>query len=316
MYLILQIWPKLAKFAKITVITADCSDNKWIVFTDAWCRYKEMSGLVDPDAIRHELRATCDPAVNEMLFNFVGPDVLNVASEEQLLAHIKSVAVKTVHREVYRQQFFSMRQSENESITRFISRLNSQAMLCDFAKQCDCGANTCTTSYSEDVIMSQTITGLYSSSHQTKILSDMNNIKTLRDLTARLLTLESTSHATDHFNPDIPNTGGITAPIRSDYKRSKDSSRPPPRPVKTNMSSRKLSVDKCKGCGRDRHVGGREKCPAQGKKCNLCSRLNHFAAVCMGSGTSSARVDCEIMDEATEESGDVSFLTSVTRKPQ
>ena len=52
------------------------------------------------------------------------------------------------------------------------------------------------------------------------------------------------------------------------------------------------------------------------KKCNLCSRLNHFAAVCMGSGTSSARVDCEIMDEATEESGDVSFLTSVTRKPQ
>ena len=206
------------------VLTADCSDNKWIVFTDAWCRYKEMSGLVDPDAIRHELRATCDPAVNEMLFNFVGPDVLNVASEEQLLAHIKSVAVKTVHREVYRQQFFSMRQSENESITRFISRLNSQAMLCDFAKQCDCGANTCTTSYSEDVIMSQTITGLYSSSHQTKILSDMNNIKTLRDLTARLLTLESTSHATDHFNPDIPNTGGITAPIRSDYKRSKDSS--------------------------------------------------------------------------------------------
>ena len=116
------------------IITADCTDNKWIIFTDAWKRYKDMTQLTDPNEIRNELRSSCDSTVNEMLFNFVGPDALNTATENELLAHIKFVAVKTIHPEVYRQQFFSMRQNEGEFVTRFISHLKSQAMLCDFSR--------------------------------------------------------------------------------------------------------------------------------------------------------------------------------------
>jgi len=93
-----------------------------------------MAGLTAAGEIRNELRSACSPSVNELLFNFVGPDALRVASERELLDYIKSVAVKSVHPEVYRQQFFVMRQSDGESITSFIARLNSQAMLCDLSE--------------------------------------------------------------------------------------------------------------------------------------------------------------------------------------
>lgn len=36
-------------------------------------------------------------------------------------------------------------------------------------------------------------------------------------------------------------------------------------------------IKKCKFCGRDHEV---KKCPAYGKKCSKCNKLNHFAVVC------------------------------------
>jgi len=61
-------------------------------------------------------------------FNFVGPNQLNTATEDELLDHIRYVAVKTIHPEVYRQQCFWLKQSDEETITHFASRLKSQAM--------------------------------------------------------------------------------------------------------------------------------------------------------------------------------------------
>ena len=82
------------------ITAADCTNNQWIIFLDAWKHYKQMSKLSDPVEIKNELRSACDATVNEMLFNFVGPDTLITANEDQLLSHIKSVAVKSIHPEV------------------------------------------------------------------------------------------------------------------------------------------------------------------------------------------------------------------------
>eukprot|EP00111_Clytia_hemisphaerica_P014511 TCONS_00042722-protein len=133
-------------------IEADSSDNGWIIFEDSWSRYKEMAKLNNQAEIRNELRSTCSSKVNEMLFNFVGPEVLSTASEAVLLKFIKSVAVKTVHPEVYRQQFFNLRQSDCESVTSFISRLKAQAMLCDFKTNGSFESDDCSPSYASDMI--------------------------------------------------------------------------------------------------------------------------------------------------------------------
>ena len=77
-------------------IDADMSDNDWAMFLDSWTRYKAMAKLSQPVEIRNELRSTCSTTVNRLLFDFVGADALNACTEQELLKHIKSVAVKGV----------------------------------------------------------------------------------------------------------------------------------------------------------------------------------------------------------------------------
>ena len=90
-------------------IASDTSDYKWIIFQDAWDRYKEMAKLTSPRDIKNELRSACSASVNDLLYNFIGPDALHDADERDLLEYFKSVAVTSVHPEVYRHQFFVMR---------------------------------------------------------------------------------------------------------------------------------------------------------------------------------------------------------------
>lgn len=276
-------------------IEADCTDNKWVIFKDAWTRFKQMARLNNVTEIRNELRSSCSTAVNELLFNFVGPDNLNEATEEELLSHIKSVAVKAVHPEVYRQQFFRLKQSDGESITHFVSRLKSQAMLCDFTQKCERGQ--CETSYSSNMITSQIIAGLYNQSHQSKVLSEVSSLKTLPQLVERLLTLEATAQAASHFQP-----GSSVCPVKSDYQKNKMSDT-------RQTDIRNTPAQKCYGCGRNRHEQGRKQCPAQGKKCNKCGKSDHFASVCRSSSSSNAAISNNIEQE------DTSFIASVTDKP-
>jgi hypothetical protein len=180
-----------------------------------------MSKLTDPKKIGQELRLSCSTPVNELLFNFVGPEALNIASEEDLLKYIKSVAVKKVHPEVYRQQFFVMKQADGESITNYTSRLKSQAMLCQFKRNCDCKTDHCTSSYSEDMIRSQLITGLRNSSHQVKVLSEIATLATLDALVERLLTLESTENTAHHFQTGNTPLESKSNSIRSEYQKRK-----------------------------------------------------------------------------------------------
>ena len=250
-------------------IDADCTDNQWVIFCDAWNRYKQMSSLSKDTEIRNELRSSCSPKVNEMLFNFVGPADLDNAGEQELMKHIKGAAVRVVHTEVYHQQFFTLKQSDGESITNFVSRLKAQAMLCDFT----CQNQTCTTAYSPDMVKSQLIAGTHNPSHQSKVLSEMEVLKTLDQVINRLLALESTERAATHFRSPfspLPPSNDI-APITHDRKKQFSSKQD------------QLKQQQCAECGKSHHAKGRSSCPAWQKTCNKCKKLNHFANVCRSS---------------------------------
>ena len=130
----------------------------WEVFHDSWCRYKEIAGFHTDAEMRYELRATCSGEINSMLLGTIGRDALNVATEEELLANIKSVAVIIMHKEVHRQNFTRLQQSENESITHFVARLKSAAQLCDFSIANPTGATM--VSFAEEMVATQMISGL------------------------------------------------------------------------------------------------------------------------------------------------------------
>ena len=73
------------------IINAGMDDREWAVYLDSWSLYKNMTEITDENKLRMELRASCSPDLNRMLFEFVGADVLNACTEAQMLQHIKSV---------------------------------------------------------------------------------------------------------------------------------------------------------------------------------------------------------------------------------
>ena len=237
-------------------IEADSSDNGWIIFEDSWSRYKEMAQLTNQAAIRNELRSTCSPKVNEMLFNFVGPEVLNTASEADLLKFIKSVAVKT----------------------SFISRLKAQAMLCDFKTSGTCESDDCSPSFASDMIRSQLIAGIRNSAHQAKVLAEIATLQTLEDLTTRLIALETTVSAATQFRSPFENTA-------SDVAAVKPFDAAPVKPFKPKRPNDQKK--QCSGCGKSIHPNGRSSCPAWQKVCHKCKKPNHFASVCRSTQSTS-----------------------------
>ena len=155
--------------------------------------------------------------------------------------------------------------------------------------------------------MSQVITGLLSNSHRTKILSEMASIETLAQMTDRLLTLEATVQATEHFKPSPVIQSDVNA-VKSDYQRNKRNDLRQ-KSQNYNRSNQQNGDRKCRGCGHNRHPRGREQCPAQGKTCNNCGKLNHFADVCLSSKANAIQTVDTTPDP---DQGSTSFLGSIT----
>ena len=134
------------------VINTDTDAREWELFKDSWSRYKIMTAITDPNFVRMELRAACSQDVNRLLFEYVGSESLNVASEDELLGHIKSVAVKETHKEVHRMNFFRLSQMEGETITQYVARLRSHAVLCQFKIACTEHLRQIFINYTDDMV--------------------------------------------------------------------------------------------------------------------------------------------------------------------
>lgn len=286
------------------VINAGIDDREWSLFKDTWSRYKRMIGVNDVETIRMELRASCAPDVNRMLFEFIGPTTLDICSEDDLLGYIKSVAVKITHPEVHQMNFNTMRQEAGETITHYVARLKSQAFLCKFDVTCGCTPTT-TVSYAENMVSQRLVAGLRNVDHQRKILSEAETLTTLDTKVKRLQLLETTeeSAAVLHHRPPnvaIPSTSESSA-ARSQYKQDQTAS-------KMGGLNEEIST-KCRGCGQSAHVGGRSKCFAREKTCNKCGIKGHIASVCEKSRSSP--ISDNVPRDATTTSNDSKPLDSI-----
>ena len=86
-------------------VEGNIDDHEWELFKDSWRRYKTMTNLTTTEEIRLELRAACSNEVNKLLFEIIGAATLDVCTEENLLGHIRAVAVKGTHKKVHRLSF-------------------------------------------------------------------------------------------------------------------------------------------------------------------------------------------------------------------
>ena len=192
-----------------------------------------------------------------------------------MLDFIKSVAVKGTHKEVHRMKFFRLCQMDGETITQFVARLQSHAILSKFKIACDSHEKPNLVSFAEKMITHQFVYGLRNQQHQSRILSETASLPTLRDKIKRLQCLEATEQSTDLMRANPPTNSSTSAPIRSNYKRNQNR-HPDQQGNKT--------IHPCRGCGRTSHDGKTmacKDCPAFNKNCGSCGIKGHFRAVYM-----------------------------------
>ena len=280
-------------------IIASCSETDWAIFEDSWKRYKRMARIVEEEDKIMELRSCCSGEVNKMLFEFVGATKLNAASltEDQLMKHIKLVAVKTVHKVIHQHNFHKMKQDLGESIMQFVARLNAQATQCDFTVPCP--TEGCEKiSYAEQMVSQQLLSGLANADHQARVLSEAGTLKTFQSILDKLVSLETTAESAPQLNKQSnDNAATQAAASKSQYRQSKLM------PKDT----------RCKGCGRSSHAAGksmlRTDCPSWGKKCDNCGIVNHFKAVCQKTKSNVSATETTENDTPADSSSHASTAT-------
>jgi hypothetical protein len=315
-------------------VNTNTDEREWELFKDSWSRYKLLAGIMDDNLICMELRAACSQEVNKLLFEYVGASTLNLATEEQLMVHIKSIAVKGTCKEVHRMNFFKLIQMDGETVTRYVARLRAQAILCQFKiTHTDHDGEKHQLSYVDDMVSQQLISGLRNQHHQTQVLSEASTLTTLQSKIDRLQCLETTMSSTDQMRtapPHPTNSHSLAYPIRSSYKResnprrqtSEDSN--PRRHNSKQTLSYGVNSHQCRGCGRSSHEGkttARKDCPAFDKVCRNCGIKGHFHAVCQKKNnehqSSRANAAANITDDySSEEDASFAFATQDFRLSQ
>ena len=132
----------------------DTTDGEWGIFEDCWTRYKRMTGLVEVEGIRDEMRECCTKQLNTRLVQMHGPVVLGSCDEAQLLKFIKAIAMRGVHKEVRRAAFKGMHQQQGELYQAYVARLKAKAELCQYGiKAPECGDELCTCSGTQTAVL-------------------------------------------------------------------------------------------------------------------------------------------------------------------
>jgi len=276
------------------IIEEGVDDFGWNLFLDKWQRYKQMTGVEGAREVCLELRDSCSPEVNRMLFEFIGADKLNDThlTEEILLKDIKAVAVRSIHKEVHRWHFNQIAQDDSEKVTKFVGRLKAQAILCDYNVDCQCGRRV---SYAEEMVAQRLVSGVTNPEHQSKVLGEAEELNTLKKKVDKMISLETTDEASSKMR--LPFTSRSNPIKSSQYKRDQrqkltgnDRKIKPQGEDNERMKrgrsrfQRSNTRKRCRGCGRSSHPNGktmaRKDCPAWGQKCNACQKENHFEKVC------------------------------------
>ena len=278
------------------------TETDWVMFVEDWGRYKQMSLLSSEDDVRNELRAACSKEVNRMLFSFVGPQILKRSTEKELLDHIRSVAVRSVHKEVHRQEFKLMKQEEGETITCFVARLKAKAMQCQFSTRCDiedCGSDC---SYAEEMISSQVISGIRNTDHRGKILAEMEELTTLQKLIDRLLAFECTQKASVKLvDTTCEGASSTIAFQKSGYRKQQQNFDKPKEDRNKYNGPQQKSQLTCQGCGMRSHDSGKsmvreQDCPYGAKSATNVSRIIISKLSAEGTGHAQPPQICRIQE--------------------
>ena len=244
------------------VVVGDLATN-WKRFKRSWSNYEIAARLKDPT--RPEENKTLRTAT---FLTCLGSDGLDIfdgftfesdTDKDDIDIVIKKLEEYCIGQknEIFERYNFNVRvQQEGESVDAYFTALRTLAKTCNFGSL-------------EDVLLRDRIViGIRNNATRKKLLN-MPKL-TLKECIDICRTHESTAQQLKTMSQQEVNTVQAK-PVRHESTRMR----------KPQVTAKGKEIQ-CMFCGK-RHVRDRNKCPAWGKECTACGKLNHWAAKCNSS---------------------------------
>ena len=264
------------------------TEEGWRFLLDEWSRYKRQTGVVAQQLL-DELWGCMTEDLRQLAFAEGGS--VELATEADMLARIKKLAVVTLHPSVHIVSLHELRQQSDENTQTFAAKVRGIAGSCGLTKLCSgCQA---TVSFSEETCYHQVLSGISDQSMKERALTQamMGTIKDLDSL-VKWCTADEAGRL---------GTPGMTVG----------------RLRQSTLKQQKYK--KCRNCGAavhgDNGRAAREKdCKAFGKTCSKCQKKDHFASVCKSAVVSKTSAITEEDTQATGTNNSLSFF-AIQRTP-
>lgn len=263
------------------------------------CRdYKALTNCKDTQLVI-QMRLGMDTEMKRAIDTNFGEE-WNTFTLDKALASVKELLKCNSNTAIFRKEFDSIFQKNGESIREFITRLKACALDCEF-----CCPFDQTHDLTEYHIVNRVRCGVLDKQLQQELLQKSGDIKSLESITNYCENFESAKEDRDRLRSDVSTVCGIetedlteeeVVAAISSYKRNKQNNK-----------------GKCGKCGFEKH--DKSRCPAQGKKCVKCNKMNHFANQCrtrQQEGSTTADAAAVIVSSITKiENIDISTITQL-----
>ena len=222
------------------------------------------------------MRAACSTELKRDLFDFLGGDVIDTLTEQELLDNMKTLAIQGKNKAVHRKEFYAMIQDPDQAIQGFVASLRSKAQHCRFVFRCKSDlCNHQMTSYAESMVEDQMVVGCADADTQENVLAKDAEFSTFQSKFDFIQATEQGKRAkADVQNLTMPKS--TLAAHKSDYQRSQRQSKLAlSKPPMLHEENTPTSLG-CTGCGSKNHGKGTKPprnlhCPAWNKICHHCN---------------------------------------------
>ena len=251
---------------------ADCSPKKWKLWKQTWINYAVVAKITSQDAQYQKALFLCTIGQGALeIFNAfrynTGEDPEKV---DTIIAKFDEYFTGEVNETYERFKFNQRNQEVGESFDAYLIALRNMAETCNF---CTCPRMT----YS--LLRDRIVLGIKNGDARKRLLQERK-----LDLMKCIDICRTSESATTQLqaigaSEKVEEVHWVNQSRRANGKRSDP---PEPSSDKKTTQSRKL---KCKFCLQT-HVLKKELCPAWGKRCNACGKMNHWkgSVVCETKG--------------------------------
>ncbi|XP_062516385.1 uncharacterized protein K02A2.6-like [Corticium candelabrum] len=264
--------------------------ENWREWSQLWRSYETVTRMTSqPDEYRLASFITCIGRAGLRIYNSLPfaeeAEKTDMARVIELMeAHCVGEANVTYERFVLDQR----RQNHGEPFDKFLTSVREQAQRCRFGDQ------------ESDMIRDRIVCGVHDQGLRKQLLQRKNlSLADCVDLCRAYEATEKRAKTMSGADTEVHRVQKQYVPksskVKSKRYQSKDT-------VKVSAKT------ECQYCGLQ-HAKGRVNCPANGKQCSKCGKLNHYARKCRSQPSVKSRVHCAQESVSSDEAEELMTLT-------